>query len=112
MTGNEYQKAALRTANTEVLSKKELLLNSVLGMNGEAGECADMLKKSQFQGHSFDREHFAKELGDQLWYIAVGAYALGYDLDEIAQMNVDKLAARYPDGFDPERSINRAEDDV
>lgn len=112
MTGNEYQKAALRTANTEMRSKKAFLLNCVLGMNGEAGECADMLKKSQFQGHSFDREHFAKELGDCLFYIAVGAYALGYDLDEIAQMNIDKLWKRYPDGFSAERSINRAEDDV
>lgn len=112
MTGNEYQKAALRTANIENLWASDVLMNAVLGLNGEAGECADMLKKQKFQGHTFDREHFAKELGDALWYIAVGAYALGYDLDEIAQMNIDKLWKRYPDGFSVERSVNRAEGDV
>lgn len=105
MTGNEYQKAAMRTAGT--FNKKALLVNGVLGMGGESGECEDLVKKHIFQGHPLDLEHMAKELGDVAWYLAVTAYAIGYNLDDIFQMNVDKLLARYPDGFDAERSLHR-----
>jgi len=112
MTANEYQQAALRTAQIDKLDAGELMFNAVLGLNGESGECADILKKVRFQGHTFDKEHFAKELGDCAWYLAVGAYAIGYTLNDIFQQNIDKLNARYPDGFDAERSINRTEDDL
>lgn len=105
MTGNEYQKAAMRTAGT--FNKKALLVNGVMGLNGESGECIDAVKKHHFQGHPLDLEHMAKELGDVAWYLAVTAYAIGYNLDDIFQMNVDKLLARYPDGFDAERSLHR-----
>lgn len=105
MTGNEYQKAAMRTAGT--FNKKALLVNGVLGMGGESGECEDLVKKHIFQGHPLDLEHMAKELGDVAWYLAVTAYAIGYNLDDIFRMNVDKLLARYPDGFDAERSLHR-----
>lgn len=110
MTGNEYQKAALRTANMK--DSESLLLNGVMGLCGEAGECIDMVKKHLFQGHPLDNEHLAKEISDCCWYIAVAAEGLGYDLDTIFQMNVDKLWARYPDGFDAERSMHRKEGDV
>ena len=106
MTGNEYQKLALRTANKE-LSEKELLTNGALGLAGEGGEVCDAVKKYRYQGHELDRKHVAKELGDICWYIAIASHAIGYDLDDILQMNVDKLKARYPDGFNAERSINR-----
>ena len=99
MTINEYQTAALRTAQTDKLTANELLLNSALGLCGESGEVADLAKKHRFQGHDLDFEHIAKELGDVAWYLAVGAYSIGYDLEAILQMNVDKLKARYPDGF-------------
>ena len=112
MTINEYQTAALRTAQTDKLSARELLLNSALGLCGESGEVADLLKKYHFQGHNLDLDHVAKELGDISWYLAVGAYAIGYDLETILQMNVDKLKARYPDGFSTDRSLHRAENDV
>lgn len=108
MTGNEYQKEAMRTMNAQ----GNHLENAVLGLCGESGECADMIKKAMFQGQTFDEVHFAKELGDILWYIALGAYAMGYDLDTIMQMNVDKLRKRYPDGFEVERSKNREEGDI
>lgn len=111
MTSNEYQQAALRTAN-KTLTKKEQLQNGVMGLTGEAGECADLLKKHLFQGHELDMAHFAKELGDVAWYLAVSADALGYDLEEIFQMNVDKLKARYPNGFNADLSVNRKTDDV
>ena len=126
MTGNEYQKAALRTASINSdrimllrklkkagLTDKALLLwNGVLGMGGESGECEDMVKKHLFQGHPLDLEHMAKELGDVAWYLAVTAHAIGYDLEEIFQMNIDKLRARYPDGFDENRSLHRQKGDI
>ena len=112
MTINEYQTAALRTAQTDKLSARELLLNSALGLCGESGEVADLLKKYHFQGHNLDLNHVAKELGDIAWYLAVGAYAIGYDLETILQMNVDKLKARYPDGFSTDRSLHRAGNDI
>ena len=58
-------------------------------------------------GHELDRDKVIKELGDVLWYIAAIASFLHVPLDEIAQRNIDKLAARYPEGFSNERSINR-----
>ena len=83
-----------------------------LGLAGESGEVADMIKKHLFQGHILDREHMARELGDIAWYIALGAELIGYDLESILQMNIEKLLERYPDGFDPERSIHRKEGDI
>lgn len=111
MTVNEYQIAALRTAN-KALSMEELLLDGILGMNGEAGECSDIMKKHLFQGHDLDKEHLMKECGDVAWYLAITAYALGYTLDDVLAANMAKLANRYPDGFDELRSRNRKVGDV
>lgn len=110
MTINEYQHEALRTANG--LDAKDLLTNGVMGLCGESGECVDLMKKHLFQGHELDAEHMAKELGDVAWYLAVSAYALGYDLETVLQMNVDKLRKRYPEGFNAVRSQHREEGDV
>ena len=112
MTINEYQAAALRTAQTEELTHIELVMNAALGLCGESGEVADIVKKFRFQGHDLDFEHIAKELGDIAWYLAVGAYSIGYDLEKILQMNVDKLKERYPDGFSTDRSLHRDKNDV
>lgn len=111
MTLNEYQIAALRTAG-EHSSKVDRLNNAQCGLCGEAGEFADLYKKFAYQHAAFDREHFMKECGDILWYIALAADALQTDLETIAKMNIDKLKARYPDGFDPIRANNRAEGDL
>ena len=67
MTINEYQNAALRTAQTDKLTARELLLNSALGLCGESGEVADLVKKHRFQGHDLDLDHVAKGLGDVAW---------------------------------------------
>ena len=112
MTINEYQNAALRTAQTDKLTANELLLNSALGLCGESGEVADLVKKHRFQGHDLDVEHIAKELGDVAWYLAVGAYAIGLDLESILRMNIEKLEARYPNGFSTDRSLHRDKNDV
>jgi NTP pyrophosphatase (non-canonical NTP hydrolase) len=88
------------------------IVNGLMGLNGEAGEAIDILKKHLFHEHELDKEHIAKELGDVAWYVAISADALGYDLETILQMNIDKLIKRYPDGFDAKRSLNRAEGDI
>ena len=111
MTINEYQKLALRTANLE-LSIKDQLLNALMGLNGEAGEAIDILKKHLFQGHDIDELHIIKELGDAAWYISLAAHALGYDLEDVFKINIEKLKERYPDGFNPELSIKRNENDI
>ena len=112
MTINEYQYAALRTAQTDKFSARELLLNSALGLCGESGEVADLVKTHRFQGHDLDLDHVAKELGDIAWYLAVGAYAIGFDLESIFRMNKEKLEARYPNGFSTDRSLHRDKNDV
>lgn len=111
MTPNEYQKEALRTERA-MEKRYSRILNGVMGMNGEAGECIDLLKKHYFQGHDLDVDHLAKEIGDVLWYVAISADAIGYDLEDIMQLNIDKLDARYPNGFEAERSIHRKAGDI
>ena len=111
MTANDYQKRAMATLNP-ALSQRDVLVNSVMGLCGESGEAIDLVKKWLMQGHELDRAHLAKELGDVAWYLAEAATALGMELDDILQANLDKLAARYPEGFDTQRSQRRAEDDV
>ena len=106
MTVNEYQKLAMTTLNP-ALSKRDVLINGVMGLCGEAGEAIDLVKKHLAQGHPLDREGLIKELGDVAWYLAETAYALDVSLEEVFQRNIDKLKARYPEGFDARRSVER-----
>ena len=106
LSANEYQKKAMVTLNPG-LSKHDVLLNGVMGLCGEAGECIDIVKKHLHQGHELDREKLCKELGDVAWYLAETAYALGLSLEEVLRGNLDKLKKRYPQGFDAQKSINR-----
>ena len=105
---NEYQLLAMRTLNKE-LDKKEVLTNSVMGLCGESGEACDIVKKHLFHGHELDRDALIKELGDVAWYLAEIATAIGVTLDEVLTRNIEKLKARYPDGFNTADSINRKE---
>jgi NTP pyrophosphatase (non-canonical NTP hydrolase) len=112
LTANDYQRAAMRTAsgmNYEGHNGQGLLLNAVMGLNGEAGEVIDLVKKSLFQGHVLDTKHMVEELGDVAWYLAVCCEALGVTLEDVMAANIEKLKARYPEGFDKARSINREE---
>lgn len=111
MTANEYQRLAMATLNPE-LSRREVLINSVMGLCGESGECIDIVKKWFAQGHPLDREHLKKELGDVAWYLAEAATALELDLDDILEANLDKLKQRYPEGFDVEKSVARLRGDL
>ena len=108
MRGNEYQELAMRTANT----KCKNLSNAALGLTGESGECADIVKKHLHHEHPFDKDHFVKELGDILWYVALGCEVVGVSMEKVMQLNIDKLRARYPDGFEADKSLHRAEGDI
>ena len=105
---DDYQAATRRTAGTFRTSETALTCWS-LGLCGESGEFADVVKKWIFHGHDLPPNKLADELGDVLWYVAAAADALGYPLSVIAERNIAKLRARYPDGFSSERSINRQE---
>lgn len=135
MTLEEYQKEALRTELPRDSSSKidtvlkllfslgilnnldenislSRLTEGLMGLNGESGEAMDILKKALFQGHKLDREHLARELGDVAWYLVLAADSIGYSLEDVCRMNIEKLQGRYPDGFDSEKSIHRDADDI
>lgn len=135
MNANKYQKLAMRTndgkASDRLIGKMQEydmkfsseqsnkesvdiggIFNACLGMSGEVGEFNDMIKKWVFHEKNLDMEHAKKEAGDILWYVVMLCESFGWNMEEIMQMNVDKLKARYPEGFDVERANNRAEGDV
>lgn len=103
---NEYQELAMKTLNPQ-LNKKDVLINSVMGLCGESGEAIDIVKKWMAQGHELDKEHLVSELGDIAWYLAEAATALDISLEEVFQKNINKLKNRYPEGFETKKSINR-----
>ena len=94
----------------------ERLLTAAVGMSAESGEFIEVVKKMIFQGKPVNEEnlfHLKRELGDVMWYVAQACMALDTTFDEIVEMNVDKLKARYPGGeFDVHKSENRKEGDL
>lgn len=94
MTINEYQKEAMRSTNPESLNDQAKgLSNTALGLCGESGEVADMIKKHLHQGHDLDKEHMAKELGDVAWYLALGATVIA-STEKIMIFREDKNGER------------------
>lgn len=132
MQMNEYQSLAMRTNDnkaSERLANKLTdftgacwrdknktsvgnIINACLGLSGETGEFNDLIKKWIFHEKPLDEEHAKKEAGDILWYLALLCEGFGWSLDEISEMNVDKLKNRYPQGFDTKLANNRATSDV
>ena len=106
----EYQLAAARTMNP-ALHPEQQAYHALHGMVGEIGEIHSLYQKS-YQGHCVDMVHLKKELGDLLWFIAEYCTAYGWSLREVAQMNIDKLEARYPEGFSEDKSLHRKEGDI
>ena len=102
----DYIKNAVRTVNKD-LNEKELILNGALGLCGESGEVADIIKKHTFQGHTLDLDKLKDELGDVFWYIALLCDVCGFTFEEIQEHNINKLKKRYPEGFEEEKSVNR-----
>lgn len=113
MTGNEYQKLAMRTTLDEWRGQQkwDQKMHAILGLNSEAGEVAGIVQK-MYQGHIMKPEHLKKELGDCLWFIAECCDAFGFEMEDIMQTNIDKLIARYPEGFEPDKSLHRAKGDI
>lgn len=124
LTPNDYQKEAARTdpcaTTADILRATESaeqvnvpqLLNACVGLSGETGEFNELVKKYVFHKAQFDIEHAKKELGDVCWYLAQACNALGVQLGEVMQLNVDKLRKRYPEGFDEWRANHKEPGDV
>lgn len=128
MEADEYAYGCLRTCPTAVEDAAivrmegeapyrvnwETVQMCAMGISGEGGEFADLVKKASYQGHDFDVRHALLELGDVLYYVSVAAIALGYTLTDVMEANAEKLRKRYPDpeGFRVERSVHREEGDV
>ena len=131
MTGNEYKNLAMRTNDKmgtvrvaekidESFSSERItenvdfggILNACLGLSGEVGETNDMIKKWIFHDSELDIEHLKKEIGDVMWYVALLCDSFGFDLDEILEMNIDKLKARCPDGVNTYDANHRKDGDV
>lgn len=110
LTLDNYQLAAKRTMNP-ALSNTETSRHALHGMAAEVGEIHGLYQKF-YQGHDIDEEHVKKEVGDLLWMIAEFCTVHGWTMGEVALMNIDKLLARYPDGFRAEQSLHRKEGDV
>lgn len=106
MDFKEYEKISERTAPKNNLLDVDLVIGA-MGLCGEAGEVSEVIKKIVFHGHKMDALKIADELGDVLWYMAHIARTIGISLETIAEMNIQKLEKRYPDGFSTEKSINR-----
>ena len=93
----------------------ERLITAAMGICAEGGEFTEVVKKCVFQGKPMDEHtmyHLKRELGDIMWYIAQGCIALEIPLEDIIWMNIEKLEARYPNGFEQFRSENRKDGDV
>ena len=110
MNGIEYQRLAARTINPK-LTVTEQEHHALFGMVGEIGELHSLYQK-ELQGHEFDPAHAKKELGDLLWFIAEYCTAKDWDLGDVMNLNIEKLRARYPGGFETVLSINRREGDI
>lgn len=101
----EVERTRVRKDSTH--TPEQHLVGHALGVAGEAGEVADLIKKWTLHGHPRDHAKLMKELGDVLWYVVAIGADCGISLGEIAQTNVDKLRARYPNGFTQADSIER-----
>lgn len=95
---NEYQKLAMRTAK-KFDCNKDMQADVGLGLAGEAGEVADIIKKHLAGAKELDKTHLVEELGDVMWYLAEACECFGFSLEEIARTNIDKLKKRHPNGF-------------
>jgi len=108
MTANEYQQQANRTLTATpgftLTDEETMIVWNAVGLSGESGEVADLIKKGIFHQRSIDQAKLKKELGDVLWYLAALCTQFGWTLEEVMQLNIDKLKARFPEGYDPERT--------
>ena len=93
----EYQSLANRTAKE--LPHRDALAHAAMGLAGEAGEFSDAIKKHLIYGQPLDFANAREEISDILWYCSYAANVLGFSLETVARMNLEKLAARYPEQY-------------
>lgn len=105
MTLNEYQEAAERTIDRNLVPP-DRLAHALHTIAAECGEIHGVFQK-RFQGHRVEYDALLLEIGDLMWGIAELCTVLGEDMDNVAQMNIDKLKRRYPNGFEAEKSLHR-----
>lgn len=105
-----YQLLASRTINTE-LDDTQKEYHALHGMIGELGEINSIYQK-HYQGHEFNPFRVKSELGDLMWFVAEYCSACGWTLEDVCQHNIEKLKARYPEGFSTNKSLHRAEGDL
>jgi NTP pyrophosphatase (non-canonical NTP hydrolase) len=105
MNAQEYTQFVLSKVSPETIEQP--LMAGALGLAGEAGEVADLVKKYTFHGHKLAIEEVVEELGDLFFYMTLIMHALETDLETVIEMNVQKLDSRYPEGFKSVRSMNR-----
>ena len=98
MNLDDYQQAAARTSNAS-LDDRSRLVDAAAGLAEEAGEVLGLVRKHAYMNHDLDRDRLVQELGDALWCLAAVGRAAGVTLEEIAERNIAKLRARYPDGY-------------
>ncbi len=108
MTATEYQDGVEKTRN-KFCSEEDEMKNYCLGMSSEVGELIGAIKHHLFHNWELDKPNIVEEMGDIIWYITALARTLNIDLNEILDYNLIKLRERYPDGFDPQKSIDRKE---
>ena len=111
MDANQYQKEATRTLidkpDFEISDKHTMILWCAIGVAGESGEIAELVKKGILHQHGLDKHDVAKKIGDCLWYLADLCTILDINMEAVIQSYIDKLKTRYPNGFNPQDSISR-----
>lgn len=111
MNWKQYLQESKRTASTDSeinLSKRDFnLLHASMGLSTEANEIVDILKKRIFYGKPIDEVNFQEEIGDLFWYIALACRELNLDFENILDINIKKLKARFPDKFTKDKALNR-----
>ncbi len=113
MDASQYQKLAARTLidrpDFAIDDTNMMILWNALGLAGEAGEVAELVKKGILHQHGLFYEKMAKELGDCLWYIAALCTKMDLDMGDVMAANIEKLKVRYPDGFKSKDSVARVD---
>lgn len=113
MNANEYQHLAARTLIDKpdfyIADTDMMIIWNAIGLAGEAGEVAELVKKGIFHQHGLDHTKLHKELGDLLWYIAALCTKLDFDMGEVMAANIEKLKIRYPNGYSSDDSKRRAD---
>jgi NTP pyrophosphatase (non-canonical NTP hydrolase) len=88
-------------------TKNQKLLHAVIGLSTESGELLDQMKKVVYYGKELDRVNIKEELGDLMWYMAILMRELDLDMDDVLEVNINKLRTRYGEKFNSEGALNR-----